>query len=240
MSTAWRLALALALLLAGAGSRAHDLITADAVERYLARADVCLAAGRDDGRPARRAAALYDLARMLDEIRDLLNRDIAMHGRVQGLPSNLLVSELRARGVEFGPDARTGRFASPSGYFRASLALDPRLHGGDAGYRLMRGRFYDSFDADPLRTRLDREAVAEQLRLGEALLARRPEHPEREEIAFMVTVHLLHAMQLGSADEKARYWQAARTQAGAFAARYPESMRRAAIDALIEMAQPGR
>ena len=37
---------------------------------------------------------------MLDEIRELLNRDVATHGKVQGLASNYLVAELAQLGHE--------------------------------------------------------------------------------------------------------------------------------------------
>ena len=78
---------------------AHDLITGEAAERYLAQAVEQLA--RLDARQptAQRAQANYALGRMLDEIRDLLNRDLATHGRVQGLPTQRLIVELDARGL---------------------------------------------------------------------------------------------------------------------------------------------
>jgi hypothetical protein len=44
-----------------------------------------------------RAQASLQLGQTLDEIRELFNRDIEAHGKVQGLPSSVLMSELTAR-----------------------------------------------------------------------------------------------------------------------------------------------
>lgn len=223
---------ALAAWLFGAAS-AHDLVTAEAVERYLGRTDADLALIRSRATAEKRAEALYDLARRLDEIRDLLNRDIGTHGKVQGLPSNLLVSQLQVRGVTFAVAPETGRFPAAVSYYREALRLAPDVRQGDAAFRLLQGAFYDAFDTDPLKPRLSWTQVQEQIRLGEQLARRQPPHPEIEEIRFIVAAHYVQA-SVGAPDAvRARLFaERARTAGADFAARYPDSLRRAALEAM--------
>ena len=94
----WRHCLCACLLWASA-VQAHDSITADAASRYLQQADTLQTAALTAAAPAQRSAAWLSLGQMIEEIVDLLNRDVAAHGDVQGLPSRLLVSELPRRGV---------------------------------------------------------------------------------------------------------------------------------------------
>lgn len=228
----------LALCLCGTAS-AHDLITADAVEKYLARADADLATVRGKGSVRVRADAHYDLGRMLDEIRELLNRDVAMHGRVQGLATHLLMKELKARNLELVPIPASGRFPVPAYHYSEALELDADTRGGDAAFRLLTGRFYDSFDADPSRSRLSLLQLEEQIRLADRLAARKPPHPEQEEIEFVVAVQQVQMAALVQDRVRvAEHMRRARAAAAAFARRYPESLRTAALDVLVAGAKP--
>lgn len=212
---------------------AHDLVTAEAVERYLARTDADLALIRSRAAAEKRAEALYDLARRLDEIRDLLNRDIGTHGKVQGLPSNLLVSQLHVRGVAFAVAPETGRFPAAATYYREALKLAPDVRQGDAAFRLLQGIFYDAFDTDPLKPRLSWIQLQEQIRLGEQLARRQPPHSELEEVRFIVAAHYAQASAIAPDAIRARlFGERARTAGADFAARYPDSLRRAALEAM--------
>jgi hypothetical protein len=219
--------------------RAHDLITAEAVEKYLTRADAGLTTVRGKSPPRVRAEAHYDLGRMLDEIRELLNRDVAMHGRVQGLPTHLLMKELKGRGLELVASPASNRFPVPAAHYAEALKLDADAHGGDAAFRLLTGRFYDSFDADPSRSRLAWPDLEEQMRLAERLAARKPSHPEQEEIEFVLAVQHVQAAAL--VPDRARapdHLKRAQTAAAAFSRRYPDSLRNAALEVLTAAARP--
>ena len=78
-------------------AQAHDLITSESAERYLAQAQQRLEVLHSRQPPAQRAESAFALGRMLHEIRDLLNRDIAAHGRIQGLSTEYLVRELKGK-----------------------------------------------------------------------------------------------------------------------------------------------
>jgi hypothetical protein len=226
-----------ALAVAAASGQAHDLITAEAAERYLAEAGARQRIIGSSSRPAQRAQAHYALGRMLDEVRDLLNRDIATHGEVQGLPSEYLVAELKARGTPLATQAGTQRFPANLDHYRAALRLAPDGPvAADAAFRLLQGYFYDSFVDDPLSPRNQTWAQLEaQLQIGERFLARHPAHPDREEAEFIVAVHYLQAAR--SAPQPAargRYETRAREALEAFRVRYPQSMRVSAAEVLLE------
>lgn len=217
----------------------HDLITAEAVEKYLSRADADLATVRSKSATRVRADAHYDLGRMLDEIRELLNRDVAMHGRVQGLATHLLLKELKGRGLELVASAGSGRFPVPASHYVEALKLDVEARAGDAAFRLLTGRFYDSFDADPSRSRLSWSELEDQIRLAERLVSRKPSHPEQEEIEFVAAVqHVQAAALVPDRARAADHLKRAQTATAAFSRRYPDSLRNAALEALTAAAKP--
>lgn len=229
-----RLVACAVVLAVAATVRGHDLIDAEATEKYLARADAALATIRGKAAADARARAHHDLGRMLDEIRELLNRDIATHGKVQGLPSNLLVSQLQARGFAFAPGAN-GRFTAPVAQYQEALRLQPDGQGGDTAYRLLCGRFYDSFDGDPLAAKLPLPVLQEQIRLAERLLQRSPPHPESEEIEFLLVAHeVLAARAVTDAKVARGHAERARRGAAEFARKHPDSMRRPAVEVLAD------
>jgi hypothetical protein len=219
---------------------AHDLITAEEAQRYLAQADQALAIIKAHEPALRRAEANVTLGRMLDDIRDLLNRDLATHGTVQGLPSNYLVAELRRTGAPL--NFAQGRFLAHVGYYREALKLAPDgPYAAEATLRWMRGAFYDSFDGDPLVVRGQTlEQLREQLTLGERFVQRYPTHPEIEEAKFILLVQTIRAANAApDAASRAALSAKARDAGQQFAARYPDSMRAAAVPVLLERLPAG-
>ena len=214
-----RLAAALGALIAAAPLAAHDLITPEAATRYLQDADKWRAARRS-------AEAQYRLGAMLDEIRVLLNQDIAAHGKVQGLPSSYLVEELARRGAPLHYSQVKRRYLFIDTYFAEALRLDPRH--ADAGFRLLQGGFQESYDEDPLVWHGD--ALASHIALAEGLLARYPAHERREETEFIAAILYTRAARAGSA----AYAEKARAAIAAFERRYPGSLRTAAMPVLRE------
>ena len=214
-----RLAAVLGALLAAAPLAAHDLITPEAATRYLQDADKWLAAQR-------RADAQYRLGAMLDEIRVLLNQDIAAHGKVQGLPSSYLVEELARRGAPLHYSQLKRRYVFIETYFAEALRLDPGH--AEARFRLLQGGFQESYDEDPLAWHGD--ALASHIALAEELLALHPAHERREETEFIAAILYTRAARAGSAAYAAK----AREAIAAFEQRYPGSLRAAAMPVLRE------
>jgi hypothetical protein len=223
------------LLCCASAAHAHDLITAESAERYLAEAQQRLDVLRSRQPVAQRAEAATRLGRMLDEIRDLLNRDLEAHGRVQGLLTEYLVRELKTKGLSLEVSPILGRVPANVSWYREALRLSPEgPHAADASFRWLQGEFYDSFDADPLRPRRQNWAeLQEQIALGERTLKLAPSHPDIEEAKFILAVLYTRAARIAP-DRKTseQYADRARAAIAEFQSRYPESLRVAALPIL--------
>lgn len=225
---------AVLLALASVFASAHDLITAESAERYLARS-AHLQALAASGPAQQRARASYELGVMLDEIRELLNRDLAAHGEVQGLPSNYLVAELKRRGAPLGYSVNRQRYLANTGYFARALKLAARSDiAADATFRLLQGAFYDGFDTDPLQSTESRDTLLEQIALGESLVGQSLRQEQHEEAEFILAVRYVRAALVTDGPGARTYRDKAGRALAAFEAAYPESLRAAAIPVLRE------
>jgi hypothetical protein len=225
-----------AALLAAAAASAHDLITAESAERHLRQLGKWQALAATSAPATERAEAQYRIGAMLDEIRELLNRDLAAHGKVQGLPSHYLVAELQRLGAPLTWSEKRRRFGANTQYFEQALALAPRgPHATDAGLRLLLGRFYDSFESDPLAADEPWPQLAGQIALAQDLMARDLPGDAREELEFIGAILQTRA-NLGAPDAASRlsHGRKARQAIAAFAARYPDSLRGAVMPILRE------
>ena len=225
-----------AMLLAAAAANAHDLITAESTERYLEQARKWQALAVSSAPATERAEAQYRIGAMLDEIRELLNRDLAAHGTVQGLPSAYLVAELRRQGAPLAWSEKRRRFGANAQYFERSLELAPLgPHATDAGLRLLLGRFYDSFESDLLAADESWPRLAEQIALAEGLAARELQREAREEVEFIGAIlHARASLRAPDAGSRRSHATRARQAAAAFEARYPDSLRSALMPILRE------
>ena len=221
-----------ACLLGASAVQAHDSITADAASRYLQQVETLQTAALAAAAPAQRSAAWLSLGQMIEEIVDLLNRDVAAHGDVQGLPSRLLVSELPRRGVVLERTPGTGRFVMPLKYYEEAMRIAPDRRDPEAAYRLLRARFHESFDADPFQSRLDAAGIDAQVMLGEGLLG--TAHRETEEIEFIVVVHRMQRARLERGPRGSHFSTLARQSAEAFVSRHPDSLRSDAVRAMMK------
>jgi hypothetical protein len=230
-------ALPWALALAAMPAMAHDLITAETVQGYLARQGALQTAIASSEPAPARAAAWLDLGSMLDEIRGLLNRDLEAHGRVQGLASSFLMAELRARGSPLAWSAQRGRFEANLKCYREALKLsdDPAI-ASEATFRLLQGGFYDSFTIDPLQPVSQNAAqLAEQVALGETFRQRYPAHAGREEASFILVIHYIQSARAAAQPEQqAAFAQKAQALGEAFLQTWPNSLRAAAIPPLLD------
>jgi hypothetical protein len=230
-----RLALAAALW-AALPLRAHDLITSEAVDRYLAQAAAWQAVIQSQQPAPQRAEAHFRVGTMLEEIRELLNADLSAHGRVQGLPSSILVSELRKIGTPLAWSEAQRRFGFNTGHFRQALALG--LGGAQADQsrlRLLQGGFYDSFETDPLESAQTWAELETQMALAERLTHADLVPEAREEVAFIMVILQVRAARRAPVAATSRaYREKALAAANAFKARYSRSLRAAAMEVLLE------
>jgi hypothetical protein len=227
-------ALVLASLSLDAG--AHDLLTAESVQAYLLRVSELQKTLASDATGARAQASLQ-LGQTLDEIGELFNRDIEAHGKVQGLASSVLMSELTAQGAPLAYSARANRFTANLAYYRDTLRLAPDGPiAAEASFRLLKGYFYDSFGDDPLQpVSQSRAQLAEQIRLGEALRRDFPRHAQREETSFILAIHYMQAARVAAESRaRAHFLKDARELVAEFVKNYPESLRAATLTTLLE------
>lgn len=232
-----RAACALVALLLAPPAPAHEALSAAATERYLQQEARWRAATREASAPARRAEAHYRLGVLREEIGERLNAELEAHGEVRGLGARLLLEELRSRDAPLARDETTGRYLPEDEHYARARALAPRApFAADAGVRLLRARFYRSFDTDPLAWQADERALGEQIALAQDLLTAHPDHPAREEIEFIAAILYTRAARLPQG--AARYAQKARAATEAFEARYPTSLRAAAMPVLREALPP--
>jgi hypothetical protein len=226
----------LVALLCALNALAHDPISAEAAERYLQQ-ERRLREAMVFAPIARRADAHYRLGVMLDEVCDALNAELAAHGKVQGLPAMFLLQALESRGIPLAQNGAGRRFSPGGEHYARALELAPRApFAAHAGLRLLQTRFYDSYEQDPLDWKIDERALAAQIRLAEDLLARFPGHAAREEVEFIAAILYTRAARLPKGAE--RYAPLARAATNAFAARYPASLRAAAMPVLRDALPP--
>ena len=216
---------------------AHDLLTAESVQAYLLRvADLQKMLASVNASDARAQASLQ-LGQTLDEIRDLFNRDIEAHGKVQGLASSVLMSELTAQGAPLAYSARANRFTANLPYYRDALRWAPSGPiAAEASFRLLKGYFYDSLGDDPLQpVSQSRAQLSEQIRLGEALRRDFPRHAQREETSFILAIHYMQAARMDvEPATRARFLKDASELVAEFVKMYPDSLRVATLTALLE------
>lgn len=223
------------LAMAPAMARAHDLITPESADRYVVQARAWVAVTASKEPPAARADASVSLARMLDEIRDLLNRDIATHGRVQGLPSNLLIERLKEAGSPLGWAERLGRYGAPVQWYRTGLDLDPRgRRAGEALFGWLSGSFYDGFRDDPLKPLApDTAGLLPLIEAGERYVREFPRDANLEEGRFITAILRVRAARAGLPERKAHAARA-RELLRDFQRDYPDSLRSAAVPVLLD------
>ena len=219
-------------------SLAHELITPETADRYITQAGRFSGVMKSRDSASVRADAALSLAKMLDEIRELLNRDIASHGRIQGLPSQLLVDRLKQTGHALVWIEPLGRFGAPVELYKTALDLDPkskRSHEALAGFLF--GSFYDSFRDDPLKPiNAEGTSLHSLIETGERLARDYPREAFVEEARFITAVALVRAVRAGFGDRKMQTAKA-RELMTRFQRDYPDSLRSAAIPVFLDALQ---
>lgn len=231
-----RVGATLVLLLFCWSAQAHDLISAELAEGYLSKAAKWQKQSATAADKFEQAKAQLRIGVMLDEIRAYLNRDLAVHGEVQGLASNYLVAELKSLGTPLAYSRTRNYFTANSGYYRAALELGlSSALAREARLRLLRGEFYDSFDVDPLQTRQTAEQLEDNLALVDELIGSVSREPDREEVRFIAAIVYARAAKSASdARQRADYRAKALAYIDSFESDYPDSLRSAAMPVVRE------
>lgn len=215
---------------------AHEVLDAESAGRFpekIERLNAVVAKGES---AEERAEALYTLGQTVDRITDLLNRDLGSHGEL-GLATTVLVNELKGHGIalSFWPEAN--RYKSYLAPFERYVALHlegPR--GADALFRVLQGRFYDSFVYDPFQlVGLDWRGIVAQTEDAQDFLALYPDYLNKEEAFFILAVDYARAAREAPDGELARAYRGrARATLKEFHETYPDSLRAAAARALLQ------
>ena len=185
-----------AALLVASSVFAHDSINAEGRKNYLAKLQEWHTTLSSSAPVPVRAKAQYQIAVMLDEIRDLFNQDVISHGKIKGIETSTLLSEL-GRGedkLELSP--KTGLYIAHLKPYREAIRLDPKATFVDhARYMLLKSQFYDSFSDDPLKPiAQSKEELTEMITIGEALLKSKDALVNMEEVRFILAVHYIQAI----------------------------------------------
>lgn len=232
--------LAIAVLLLACGptrAPAHEVLDAKKSAQIVEQVSELNAVIEASESPEERTAALYNLGETLFQVTELLNRDLAFHGGQLGLISQVLFAELERHGIAFAFCDDAKRYRSYLAPFEEYLAIVPEgSRAGDAMFRVLYGRFYDSFMYDPMQPlHLDWGGLLNQIEIGESLISRYPGHADREEARFILAVEYARAAHTApDADAKKVFVERAHTALRTFVDAYPESLRAAAARVLLE------
>ena len=211
----------------------HQALDGEAMDAFLTRVtalNAAVAAGET------RAETTYRLGETVARIVDTLNRDIAMHGGETRLVSTVLVNELKGRGIDLSFSPAATRYRSYLAPFERYLALAPTGdRRADALFRVLQGRFYDSFVSDPFRwLDLDWPGLVAQIEAARAFVADYPDHADKEEALFILAVNLVRAVRAApDADAARRYRERARAALTAYRDGHPDSLRGVAVRELL-------
>jgi hypothetical protein len=207
---------------------AHEPLGAEEAETILTRVVELRAQAAEGGAAAERAEALYALGEAIERVRVELNRDLVAHGGDLGLATSVLARELSRRGIALVHSPPIKRYKAYLAPYRSYLALLPEgPWAANASFRILSGRFYDSFAGNPFRLiDLDWPGLEAQIARAEGLIERHPEQSDREETLFILGVDCVRAARTApDPDSAKRYAARARAVLTAFQAAYPESLR---------------
>lgn len=218
--------------LAPAIALSHDAITSEARKAYMAKLDE-LQRGAASGSAAARASALLDTGKLLDEIRSLLNEDIISHGKIQGLETTMLVTQLSTTPYKLQQSPQTRLILADLRPWRDALALEPKgTNAALARYRVLKNHFYDSFVDNPLKPiQQSKDTLVEMISFGEALLNAKHPEVDSEEVHFILAIHYLQAADSGAVP-KAKCQQRVQELVRKFRGNWPNSLKLATLDAL--------
>jgi hypothetical protein len=236
-----RLLAGLFLAAAMTGALAHEIIDLDKGNQLVAAADS--AAERAGNAPDRasKGEMLFSLGLALIEATDLLNRDMAAHSGELTLNGQILLKGLSQRNLAPRFEEALKRHLLPRQQLEEAIRLAPAApYVPRARFALVKASFYESFTFDPFKPlRADISAIREESSEAEALARLLQDPDEREEAAFIHAVDLAREVRLAGKSEipssvEPMALVKARAALKAFAETYPDSMRAASANVILQ------
>jgi hypothetical protein len=232
-----RFLVGLFLVMAVSGAAAHETINLDRANELVAAADSAAVRVRKASDQRTEGEMLFLLGAVLVETTDLLNRDMAAHSGQLTLNGQLLLKGFAQRNFAPHFDEALSRYLLPKQQLREAIRLAPAAsYVPRARFALLKASFYESFAFDPFEPlHADISALQQESSEAEALVRLLEDPDEREEAAFIHAIDLAREVKLAANAEILSAIEAkARAALRIFAETYPDSMRAASANAILQ------
>jgi hypothetical protein len=232
-----RLLVGFFLVMAITGAAAHETIDLDRANQLVAAADSAKERVTKASGQGTEGETLFSLGAVLTEATDLLNRDMAAHSGQLTLNGQLLLRGFAQRSLAPHFDEALSRYLLPRQQLQEAIRLAPAApYVPRARFALLKASFYESFAFDPFKPlRADISALQQESSEAEALVPLLEDPDEREEAAFIHAIDLAREVKLGAnAEIPSTIETRARAALRSFAEAYPDSMRAASANVILQ------
>jgi hypothetical protein len=223
------------------GAFAHEIIDLDKANELVAAADSAADRARNASDGASKGEMLFSLGVALIEATDLVNRDAAAHSGELTLNGQILLKGLSQRNLAPRFEEALRRYLLPRQQLEEAIRLAPGAsYVPRARFALLKASFYESFAFDPFKPlRADISAIQQESSEAEALAPLLKDPDEKEEAAFIHAVDLAREVKLAGKSEIASTVEPkalgkARAALKTFAESYPDSMRAASANVILQ------
>ncbi len=213
-------------------SSSHDVLDPEVVRRLMVEIAQAVQDSQEASDPD--GEALYRLGETVEQLVELMNLDISLHGR-SDLLTQLVVKQLEMYQVNVR--LSDSRFDYDLAAFREYLIRAPKgRRAAAAQFRLIARTFYQSLAPDPSRlANTDVPGVLKAIAEEERFLKDYQGDVKTKEVRFFLAVDYYRVYKnVQSADRLVRYERLARRALEEVNARYPGSMEGRAAQALLE------
>ena len=216
---------------------AHDLITDEVAKEYLLELQESVSVLEDVGASNEtRAQAALSIGTTLEEIKSFLNRDISMHGAINGLATEYLVSKLENSGLALHFDSKNNYYPFDNTYYHAALKFASSNNTRSlAKVRLIKGDFYHDFKGDLMSTTASLTDLEGQVKSFDEVDFTSLSNEEAEELRFIKIITYARLMKGRRTDEDDRLSNVFQALSEEFEMLYPSSMRLGAVSVVKEI-----
>jgi len=216
---------------------AHDLITDEVAKQYLLELQESVSVLEDVGASNEmRAQSALSIGTKLEEIKSFLNRDISMHGAINGLATEYLVSKLESSGLALHFDSKNNYYPSDNSYYHAALKFASSNETRSlAKVRIIKGDFYHDFQGDLMSTTASLTDLEGQVKSFNDVDFTSLSNEEAEELRFIKIITYARLMKGKRNDEDDRLSKVFQALSEEFEMLYPSSMRLGAVSVVKEI-----
>jgi hypothetical protein len=216
---------------------AHDLITDEVAKQYLLELQESVSVLEDVGASNEmRAQSALSIGAKLEEIKSFLNRDISMHGAINGLATEYLVSKLESSGMALHFDSKNNYYPSDNSYYHTALKFASSNETRSlAKVRLIKGDFYHDFQGDLMSTTASLTDLEGQVKSFNDVDFTSLSNEEAEELRFIKIITYARLMKGKRNDEDDRLSKLFQALSEEFEMLYPSSMRLGAVSVVKEI-----